>query len=215
MVKTGKGTRTKVIVLDTGALNPVVSVRRVEACGWRLEVLGEGGTMSDEPTTGGGSEGEDCDSEDDDGAFGLVRDSEGIGAVDVTGAGGASRDFEEEVSTEEAGVGTDASEVEFMGGAPDTAEVLDGDWEAGMLELSGFRDSDELREAEEVAAVTDDGGVCGASIGVLVRVSEEDGAPVVPSGLSGSLVTVTQSVMDTVLLFKIGILDSSSEVSVE
>lgn len=185
--------------------------------------------MSDEPTTGGGSEGEDCDSEGDDGAFGLVRDSEGIGAVDVIGAGGASRDFEEEVSTV-----TDVSEVEFMGGAPDTAEVLDGDGEAGMLELSGFRDSDELREAVEVAAVaenggvcgasigvlvrvsvTDDGDVCGASIGVLVRVSEEDEAPVVPSGLSGSLVTVTQSVIDTVLLLRMGTSDSSSEVSVE
>lgn len=167
--------------------------------------------MSDEPTTGGGSEGEDCDSEGDDGAFGLVRDSEGIGAVDVIGAGGASRDFEEEVST----VVTDASEVEFMGGAPDTAEVLDGDWEAGMLELSGFRDSDELREAVEVEAVAENGGVCGASIGVLVRVSEEDEASAVPSGLSGSLVTVTQSVMDTVLLLRMGTSDSSSELSVE
>lgn len=210
MAKTGKGARTKVIVLDTGALNPVVSVRRVEACGWRLVVLGEEGTMSDEPTTGGGSEGVDGDSEEDDGAFGLVRDSEGIGAVDVIGAGGASRDFEEEDATEGAGVGADASEDEFMGGAPDTAEVLDGDWEAGRLELSGFKDSDELREAVDVAAVTDDGGVCGEPIGWLMRVSEEDGVPVVPSGLSGSLVTVTQSVMDTVLLLKRASLDPVS-----
>lgn len=202
------GTRTKVIVLDIGALNPVVSVRRVEGCGWRSVVVDEEGDRSDELT--GGS-----DFEEDGGPAGSVRDSEGIGAVDVTGAGGAAREEkEEEDSADEVGVGVDSSEEgsEVMGGAPDTAEVLEGDWEADVLELAGIGASDELNEAVVVAAVAEDGGASGEPSGGLVRVSEEDGASVVPSGLSGSLVTVTQSVTDTVLLLASWILDSSPSV---
>lgn len=190
-------------MLDFGALNPVVSVQRVEGCGWRSVVVGEEGIRSDELTGGSAPEWVDRDFEEEVGAAGSVRDSEGIGAVEVTGAGGAAR--------EDVGVGVDVSEDEdeVMGGAPDTAEVLDGEMEADVLELFGFRDSDELKEAVEVAAVADDGGVFGEPSGGLVRVSEEDEASDVPSGLSGSLVTVTQSVMDTVLLLASWILCKS------
>lgn len=68
-----------------------------------------------------------------------------------------------------------------------------------MLELPSGGASREL--VGELVAGAEDGGVCGEPIGGLVRVAEEDDASVVPSGLSGSLVTVTQSVSDTVLLF--------------
>lgn len=198
-------TRTKVTVLDFGALNPVVSVQRVDGCGWRSVVVGEEGIRSDELTGGSAPEWVERDFEEDGGAAGSVRDSEGIGAVEVTGAGGAAR--------EDVGVGVDASEDEdedeVMGGAPDTAEVLEGEMDADVLELFGFRDSDEPKEAVDVAAVADDGGVFGEPRGGLVRVSEEDEASDVPSGLSGSLVTVTQSVMDTVLLLASWILCKS------
>lgn len=169
------------------------------------------GTKSDELKGGGGPEWVCSVSEEDGGAAGSVRDSEGIGAVEVTGAGGAAREDVREDSTDGVEVGVDASEDgdEVMGGAPDTAEVLDANWEADVLEFSGFRDSEELKAAVEVAAVAHGGGVCGESRGVLVRVSEEDGASDVPSGLPGSLVTVTQSVMDTVLLLASWILCSS------
>lgn len=176
-------------MLDTGGLNPVVSVQRVEGCGRRLVV--------------------ESSSEDDGGPFGTVREVESMGAVGVTGAGGAAREVEEGFE-DEADVGVDSSDEagEVIGGAPDTAEVLDGDWDADVLELKGIGAVEELNEVVEVAAVAQDGGVCGASNGVLVVVvvvseeDEEDEEEVsgVPSGLSGSLVTVTQSVMDTVLL---------------
>ncbi|KAK7733724.1 hypothetical protein SLS63_004509 [Diaporthe eres] len=168
--------------------------------------------MSDELTGGSGSE-------EDGGPAGSVSDSEGIGAVDVTGAGGAAKEVEEEEEdkreeeedsreTVEVGVGSSEEAAEVMGGAPDTAEVLDGDWEADVLELSGLGASDEIKEAVVVAAVAEDGGVCGEPIEGVVRVSEDDGASDVPSGLSGSLVTVTQSVTDTVLLLASWILDA-------
>lgn len=192
-------------MLDTGALNPVVSVSSVERCGWRSVVRDE--------TGGCGPEGVGKVSEEDDGAAGSVRDSEGIGAVDVTGAGGAAREDVEEDSADEAGVAVDApKDGEDIGGAPDTAEVLEGDRDVDVLELSGRRDSDELNEAVEAAAVTEDGGACGEPIGGLVRVADEDEASDVPSGLSGSLVTVTQSVTDTVLLLASWILRASPVV---
>jgi hypothetical protein len=52
-----------------------------------------------------------------------------MGAVDVTGAGGATREVEEGDSEDEAVVDVDASDAadEVIGGAPDTAEVLDSD----------------------------------------------------------------------------------------
>lgn len=209
----GGGTLTKVRVLDIGALNPIVSVSMVEGWWWRPEVVvvvGSEETRSDELTGGSGSE-------EDGGPAGSVSDSEGIGAVDVTGAGGAAREVEEEEEEKEeedsAGtveVSVDSSEeaAEVMGGAPDTAEVLDGDWEADMLELSGLGDSDEIKEVVVVAAVAEDGGISGEPIEGVVRVSEDDGASDVPSGLSGSLVTVTQSVTDMVLLLASWILEA-------
>lgn len=117
----------------------------------------------------------------------MVMEPGGMGAVGVTGTGGTSREVDRDQvmgSVDVVGVVDDAFDVtvEFIGGAPDTAEVTDGD--VPEMEL--------LDEVLEVAVVAQDGGVCGASKGVLVLVvvSEEDG----PS------VTVTQSVMDTVLL---------------
>ncbi|KAK7717559.1 hypothetical protein SLS64_003053 [Diaporthe eres] len=202
-------------LLDIGALNPVVSVSRVEGWWWRpvvVVVVDSEENRSDELTGGSGSE-------EDGGPAGSVSDSEGIGAVDVTGAGGAAKEVEEEEEdkreeeedsreTVEVGVGSSEEAAEVMGGAPDTAEVLDGDWEADVLELSGLGASDEIKEAVVVAAVAEDGGVCGEPIEGVVRVSEDDGASDVPSGLSGSLVTVTQSVTDTVLLLASWILDA-------
>lgn len=191
-------------MLDIGALNPVVRVVRVEGLWWRSVVVDEEEDRSEELTGG-----IDLDFEEDVGAAGSVRDSEGTGAVDVTGAGGAARevvdeeeDEEEEDSAEGVEASVDSSEEadEVIGGAPDTAEVLEGDGEADVLELAGLGASDELKDAVVVAAVAEDGGDCGEPIEWLVRVSEEDEATVVPSGLSGSLVTVTQSVTDTVLL---------------
>lgn len=131
-----------------------------------------------------------------------------MGAVVVIGAGGAAREVEEGFE-DEVDVGVDSSDEvgEVIGGAPDTAEVLDGDWDADVLELNGIGAVEELDEVVEVAAVAQDGGVCGASKGVLVVVvvseeeEEEEVVSGVPSEVSGSLVTVTQSVMDTVLLF--------------
>lgn len=175
-------------MLDTGGLNPVVSVQRVEGCGRRLVV--------------------ESSSEDDGGPFGTVREVESMGAVGVTGAGGAAREVEEGFEDEvDADVDSSDEAGEVIGGAPDTAEVLDGDWDADVLELKGIGAVEELNEVVEVAAVAQDGGVCGASKGVLVVVvvsdeeeEEEEEVSGVPSELSGSLVTVTQSVMDTVLL---------------
>lgn len=198
-------------MLDIGTLKPVVSVSRVEGWWWRLVVAGSEENRSDELTGGSGSE-------EDGGPAGSVSDSEGIGAVDVTGAGGAAREEEdeeeeeeEEDSAETVEVGVDSSEEagDVMGGAPDTAEVLDGDC---VLELSGLGVSDELKEAVVVVAVAEDGGASGVPKEGLVRVSEEEGASDVPSGLSGSLVTVTQSVTDTVLLLASWILDAPLSV---
>lgn len=129
-----------------------------------------------------------------------------MGAVDVTGAGGAAREVEESFEDEvDVCVGSSDEAGEVIGGAPDTAEVLDGDWDADVLELNGIGPVGELDEVVEVAVVAQDGGVCGASNGVLVVVvvvsaEEEEEVSGVPSGLSGSLVTVTQSVTETVLL---------------
>jgi hypothetical protein len=82
-----------------------------------------------------------------------------------------------------------------------------------VLEFKGRGNPEEADEDVEVAAVAEDGGVCGASSGVLVLVvvSEENGISVegVPPGLS--LVTVTQSVMDTVLLLASAIRCSSGQ----
>lgn len=68
-----------------------------------------------------------------------------------------------------------------------------------MVEFPGGGLSGELVDGD-VATVTEVGGVCGEPMGGLARVADEDDAPDVPSGLSGSLVTVTQSVSDTMLL---------------
>lgn len=127
-----------------------------------------------------------------------MRDEEGIGAADVTGAGGAAFEDEEGDTADRVGVDVDASEDAVIGGAPDTAEVLEGGWEADVLELSGLGTADDIREALPPLPVGEEGGACGEPIGG--RVDEEDEASDVPSGLSGSLVMVTQSVMDTVLL---------------
>lgn len=92
---------------------------------------------------------------------------------------------------------------EFIGGAPDTVEVIEKVVaEIELLTLNGFGPIELLDEVSEVAAVAQDGGVCGASKGVLVLVAvhEELEPSVVTSGLSGPSVTVTQSVIDTVLL---------------
>lgn len=188
-------------MLDLGALNPVVSVQRVEGWGWSSVVGGSEGNRSDEDRGGGGEEGAESDSEEDGGAAGSVRDEEGIGAVGVTGAGGAAFEDEEEDTADRVGVDVDASEDAVIGGAPDTAEVLEGGRGPDVLELSGLGASDELKETVEAAAVAEDGGACGEPIGGFLRVDDKDDASVVPSGLSGSLVIVTQSVMDTVLLF--------------
>lgn len=96
-----------------------------------------------------------------------------------------------------------------MGGAPDTAEVLDADSEAEVVELSGRGPSDELKEAVDSAAVAEDDDPSSEPIAGLVEVDDDDGLSDGPSELSGSLVTVTQSVMDTVLFLTSWILGAA------
>lgn len=135
----------------------------------------------------------------------------------VTGTGGTIREVDRDQvmgSVDVVGVVFDVFDVldifdvvdEFIGGAPDTAEVIEKVVaEIEVLTLNGFGPTELLDEALEVAAVAQDGGVCGASKGVLVLVvvPEEPERSVVTSGLSEPSVTVTQSVMDTVLLLSI------------
>lgn len=120
----GSGIRTKVTVLDSGALNPGVSVQTVEGRGKCSVVQAQVGENSEKDELGTGSE-------EDGGGSGSEDDAEESGLEDVTGAGGASED-EGEIEADSADVAGEVSAgseeaVELIGGAPDTVEEAEGD----------------------------------------------------------------------------------------